>query len=134
MSLHIAAGAMEQLDMAFPGHVAGLPACVLVHSGANRCFVDRAFVSQHKLRQYPPSGLLHCAGQQSAPVRNLVLARVKMQSLSEEVKFFVVDMPTPGLHAVLGQSWLREHKAVISYVDGYVKFGMGVGALIDLDD
>ena len=95
----------------------GVPACALDDSGANRCFVDRAFVS-HKLRQYPPSGLLHCAGQQSAPVRNFVLAHVKMQSLSEEVKFFVVDMPTPGLHAVLGQSWLREHKAVISYVDG----------------
>ena len=122
MSLHIAAGAVEQLDMAFPGHVAGVPACVLVDSGANRCFVDRAFVLQHKLQEYLTSGLLHCAGQQSAPVKSFVLARVKMQALSEQVKLFVVDMPTPGLHAVLGQSWLREHKAVISFVDGCVKF------------
>ena len=49
MSLHVAAGAVEQLDMAFPGHVAGVPACVLVDSGANRCFVDRAFVVERKL-------------------------------------------------------------------------------------
>ena len=52
MDLHVAAGVVEQLDMAFPGHVAGIPACVLVDSGANRCFVDRAFVVEHKL----PSG------------------------------------------------------------------------------
>ena len=34
-------------------------------------------------------------------------------------------MPTPGLHAVLGQSWLQAHKAVISFVDGCVKFWKG---------
>ena len=60
---------------------------MLVDSGANRCFVDRAFVLQHQLQEYPASGLLHCAGQQSAPVKSFVLARVKLQSLSEEVKF-----------------------------------------------
>lgn len=125
MSLHIAAGEVEQLDMAFPGHVAGVPACVLVNSGANRCFVDRAFVLQHELQEYPTSGLLHCVGQQSAPVKSFVLACAKMQALSEQVKYFVVGMPTPGLHAVLGQSWLQEHKAVISYVDGCVKFWRG---------
>ena len=43
-------------------------------------------------------------------MKSFVLARVEMQSLSEEVKFFVVDMPTLGLHAVLGQSWLCEHR------------------------
>ncbi|KAL3149419.1 hypothetical protein ABBQ32_002213 [Trebouxia sp. C0010 RCD-2024] len=117
MSLHVAAGAVEQLDMAFPSHVAGVPACVLVDSGANRCFVDRAFVLKHKLQESPTSGLLSCAGQQSARVKRFVKARVKVQGLSEDVRCFVVNMPTPGLHVVLGQPWLREHKAVVSYAD-----------------
>ena len=72
MRLHIAAGVVEQSDMAFPGHVAGVLACVPV------CFIDHAFVLQHKLQEYLTSGWLHCAGQQSTPVKSLVMARVRL--------------------------------------------------------
>ena len=125
MTLHVSSADVGQLDMAFPGSVDCVPACVLVDSGASQCFVDRAFVLQHKLQEFPAAGLLHCAGQQSAPVKGYVKARVRVQALSEVVKMFVVDVPTPGLHVILGQDWLRQRKGVVSYADGCVNFWRG---------
>ncbi len=51
--------------------------------------------------------------------------RVKCQALSEVIKMYVVDMPSPDLHVVLGQSWLKSRTAVISYADKHVMFWQG---------
>lgn len=41
--------------------------------------------------------MLSCVGQKGVPVRSFVQARVKVQSLSEVVRFFVVDVPAINL-------------------------------------
>ena len=64
------------------------------------------------------------AGQKSVPVSSFVRERVKCQALSEVMKMYVVDMPHH-LHVVLGQSWLKSRKAVISYADKRVMFWQG---------
>ena len=38
---------------------------------------------------------------------------------------YVVNMPSPNLHVVLGQSWLKSHNAAISYADKCVLFWPG---------
>ena len=124
MCLH-ATGDVGQLLMSFPGVVSDCPACIIADSGASHEFIDRAFVVKHGLREYAASGSVSVAGQKSVPVAGFVRARVKCQGLSEVIKMYVVDMPSPNLHVVLGQSWLRSHNAVISYADKCVRFWQG---------
>ena len=38
---------------------------------------------------------------------------------------FVVDMPTPNLHVVLGQGWLKAYRAVLFFADGCVRLWQG---------
>ena len=47
---------------------------------------------------------------------------VQVQSLSEAVKLLVIDLIGGKLHAILGQTWLSEHKAVISFRDKAVRY------------
>ncbi len=124
MSLHATCDA-GQLLMSFPGVVSDQPACVVADSAATHAFNDRAFVSKHGLREYAASGSVSVAGQKSVPVSSFVRERVKCQALSEVIKMYVVDMPSPNLHVVLGQSWLKSRNAVISYADKRVMFWQG---------
>ena len=65
---------------------------------------------------------MSCAGGKSVPVTGYVLACMQVQVLSETVKMYVVDMPSPNVHVILGQTWLKEHKVVISYAANCVMF------------
>jgi len=51
--------------------------------------------------------------------------RVQVQSLSEVVKLLVIDLIGGKLHAILGQTWLSEHQAVISFRDKVVRYYSG---------
>ena len=125
MSLHATCDA-GQLMMSFPGVVSDQPACVVADSAATHAFIDLAFVLKHGLREYAACGSVSVAGQKSVPVSSFVRERVKCQALSEVIKMYVVDMPSPNLHVVLGQSWLKSRNAVISYADKCVMFWQGV--------
>lgn len=59
MTLH----AVLQLGIAFAGLVAGVPACVLVDSGANRNFIDHALVVQHGLQEEYPTHAELCGSE-----------------------------------------------------------------------
>ena len=65
---------------------------------------------------------MNCAGRKRAPVSGYVFGRVKVQALSEVVQLFVLDVPSPSLHVIMGQSWLVQHNAVLSYADRRVLF------------
>lgn len=51
--------------------------------------------------------------------------RVQVQSLSEAVKLLVIDLIGGKLLAILGQTWLSEHKAVIPFRDKVVRYYSG---------
>ena len=99
-----AGGEAEQLVMSFPGVVDDCPACVLDDSGASH---NLAVVAKQGLRGHAASGVVSAAGQKSVPVKSYVQTRVRCQALSEVIKLYVVDMPAPNLHVVLGQCWLK---------------------------
>ena len=54
--------------------------------------------------------------------RLYVHVRVQIQSMSQVVKLLVIDLTGGKLQAILGQSWLSEHSAVISFRDKVVRY------------
>ncbi len=103
----------QPLLMTFSGHVAGHFARTLVDGGATDNLVDAAFVSAKGLKVHKCEGHVLAAGKDSVAIQGYVTEGVRIQSLSEEIKVYVIDLPGQGLQAVLGQGWLLDHKAVI---------------------
>ena len=62
----------------------------------------------------------------SVPIQGYVRERMQIQSLAEDLKLYVIDLPDKKVHAVLGQSWLVKHQAVISFSEKCVFFCKGV--------
>ena len=115
--------AANALLFTFSGHVAGFPADVLVDSGATHNFCDHAFAVKHGLNIQPCEGSVLSAGN-SVPVVGYVRERVQIQSMAEDVKMLVIDLPDNRLHAVL--AWLVQHRAVISFNERCVMYRRGV--------
>ena len=101
----------------FPGLVAGVPAKIAVDNCATHNFCEHAFAVKHGLDVQPCSGSVVCAGTESVPIKSCVHVRVQIQSMSQVEKLLVIDLTGDKLHAILGQSWLVEHSAVISFRD-----------------
>jgi hypothetical protein len=82
-----------------------------------------AFVMMHLhgLDVQPCSGNVIRAGTETVPIKGYMNVRVQVQALSEVVKLHVVDLIGGKLHAILGQTWLSEHQAVISFHDKVVR-------------
>ena len=87
--------------------------------------MDRAFASEHGFEVHQSSGSVLVAGGNATPIQGYVNARVKVQSLNEELKLHVVDVPSRDVHAVLGQSWLKQHRAVMCFDESCVRFWRG---------
>ena len=115
----------QDLLFTFAGRVGGAVANVAVDNCATHSFCDHAFAVKHGLDVQPCSGSVICAGTETVPVKGYVNGRVQMQSLSEVVKLLVIDLIGGKLHAILGQTWLSEHQAVISFRDKVVRYYSG---------
>ncbi|DBA93382.1 TPA: hypothetical protein ACH3X2_003653 [Trebouxia sp. C0005] len=115
----------QRLLTTFAGRVAGQFARVLIDTGATDHYVDAAFATANALHVIRCDGHVLAAGKERIAVHDYVKARVSIQSLAEDVKLHVVDLPGNSLQAVLGQSWLREHSAIISYIDSCVMYFSG---------
>ncbi len=100
--------------MTFPVYVVDHSAKTLADGGATHKYIDAAFAAAKGLKFHKCSGRLLAA-----------FVRIRIQSLSEEVKLYVIDLPGKEMHAVLGQSWLLHHNAVMSYADKCVLFHAG---------
>lgn len=77
---------------------------------------------KHGLDVQPCSGNVVSAGTESVPIKGYVHVRVQIQSMSQVVKLLVIDLTGGKLQAILGQSWLSEHSAVISFRDKVVRY------------
>jgi hypothetical protein len=115
----------QPLLMTFPGYVADHSAKTLIDGGATHNYIDAAFAVAKGLKIHKCSGRVLAAGTEDAPIKGYVVERIRIQSLSEEVKLYVIDLPSKEMHAVLGQCWLLHHNAVISYADKCVMFHAG---------
>ena len=111
-----------ELLFTFPGLVAGVPARIAVDNCATHNFCDHVFAVKQGLDVQPCNGSVVCAGTESVPIKGCVHVRVQIQSMSQVVKLLVIDLTGDKLHAKLGQSWLVEHGAVISFRDKVVRY------------
>ena len=103
----------QPLLMTFGGHLAGHPAKALFDGGATHNYIDAAFAEAKGLQIHKCTGQVLSAGSESVAIKGYVVERIRMQSLSENVKLYVIDLPCKDMTAVLGQGWLLAHKAVI---------------------
>ena len=124
MVINVAPGA-EQVTMSMPGFVDSHASCMLFDSGATHDYIASAFVAKCGIQRYSDEERVSCAGGTSVLVTNYVLAQVQLQALSEIVKMYAVDMRTPNVHVILGQAWLKAHKALISHATKFVMFWQG---------
>ena len=107
----------QPLLMTFLVYVADHSAKMLADGGATHKYIDAAFAAAKGLKFHKCSGRVLAAGT--------VVERIRIQSLPEEVKLCVIDLPGKEMHAVLGQCWLLHHNAVMSYADKCVLFHAG---------
>ena len=107
--------------MSTPGVVSDQPACVVADPAATHALIV-LLCWKLGLGEDAVSGSVSVAGQKSVPASSFVRERVKCQALSDVIKMYVVDMPSPNMHVVLHQSWLKSRNAVISYADKRVMF------------
>ncbi len=90
-----------------------------------RNYIDAAFAAAKSLKVHTCSGHVLAAGTEDVRIKGYVIERMRIQSLSEEVKLYVIDLPSKEMHAVLGQCWLLRHNAVVSYAEECVVFHAG---------
>ena len=105
--------------------VAGQSAKVLIDSGATDKYVDAAFAAANGLQVTKCEGHVLVSGKEQIAIHGYVHTHLHIHSFSEEIKLFIIDLPGNSMQAVLGQSWLKAHKAVISYVDNCVPYFSG---------
>ena len=103
--------------MTFQGHLAGHSVNTLFDGGATHNFVSAAFAAAKGLKIHACNGQVLAAGTADIAIQGYVCERVQIQNLSEVVKMYVIDLHGQAMQAVLGQGWLLDHKAVISYFD-----------------
>ena len=107
------------------GHLAGHPVCALFDGGAMHTFVSVAFAAAKGLKVHPCVGQVLAAGTSSVAVQGYVYECLRIQSLSVDVKMYVIDLPRQAMQAVLRQCCLLEHKVVVSYIDRCVMYFQG---------
>ena len=111
--------------MTFPGYVADHSAKTLVDGGATHNFIYAAFAAAKGLKVQTCRGRVLAAGTEDVHIKGYVVERIRIQSLSEEVKLYGIDFPSKEMHAVLGQCWLLHHSAVISSAEKCVMVHAG---------
>ena len=80
----------QPLLMTFPGYVADYPAKTLVDGGATHNYIDAAFAAAKGLKVHTCSGHILAAGTEDVHIKGYVVERIRVQSLSEEVKLYVI--------------------------------------------
>ncbi len=112
----------QPLLMTFPGYVADHSA---VDGGATHNYIHAVFDAAKGLKVHTCSRRVLAAGTEDVHIKGYVVERICIQSLSEEVQLYVIDLPSEEMHAVLGQCWLLHPNAVISYAEKCVMFHAG---------
>jgi hypothetical protein len=106
----------RKLTMMWQGHLAGLPATVLVDTGASDNFMSAVIARQLGLRVVPlhASESITVADGRTVAVAGMVVCRLKLQGYTAALRFYVTDLPGD-YDAFLGNAWLLAHNASIDF-------------------
>ena len=119
------------LDMLFAGKVSGgkaniavSDAHILVDSGATAPFMSPGFAARLGLRLKRCNDFVTLADGSRAPVLGTATAKLVLGPFASRVKFLVAPL-SQQFDVILGNSWLRHHKAVINYKDTSLALSKG---------
>jgi hypothetical protein len=130
---HSAAALTHGLDMLFTGRVAGSDAQVLItaaniliDSGATAPFISPECADRLQLhiRRTRPGGVIRLADGTSVPSQGTCVATLTIGSFRSKLELIVAPL-SQQFDVILGNSWLKQHDAVINYRDETVTLFRG---------
>ena len=101
----------------------GIPAIVLVDSGATSQFISSSFVTEHNIKSSPlpkQDFVTLANGSQQAASSIVESACVSISSYTDKIDF--VALPLVGYDAILGMSWLTKYNPTIDWRNRSIKF------------
>ena len=101
--------------MTFSARVNKHDASVLIDSGATHCFIDNAYIREHTLSVVPQQGQVACEGETLVPTHGFTKVKLDMQEFHGVIKCYAIDLPLQGVDMILGETWLKPHKAQLIY-------------------
>jgi RNase H-like domain found in reverse transcriptase/Reverse transcriptase (RNA-dependent DNA polymerase)/Integrase zinc binding domain/Chromo (CHRromatin Organisation MOdifier) domain/Retroviral aspartyl protease len=119
--------------MLFAGHVAGsdahvlmTPANILVDSGATAPFISPECVERLQLpvRRTKHNGVIRLADGTSVPSQGTCVATLTIGPFRSKIELIVAPL-SQQFDVILGNSWLKQHEAMINYRDETVTLTRG---------
>jgi len=111
----------SSLLMSFQCIASGIPACVLVDTGASDAYVSSAFVERCGFRVEPSQATITMADGTVTTVMGTCHIRMRLGQYNSLLRFYVAEL-SDDWDLILGQSWLRPHSAVIDYSSNTITF------------
>ncbi|KAJ9513216.1 hypothetical protein QJQ45_029520 [Haematococcus lacustris] len=109
----------ESLHFAFAGHLNEHPARVLCDTGATHSFVSASFVAAHAVPVHMLKHMQewHAANNTVLSCSQFVKAELRLPGVTVPCQLNVMPSLLPDFDVLLGNDWLNEHEAVMSYQD-----------------
>jgi RNase H-like domain found in reverse transcriptase/Reverse transcriptase (RNA-dependent DNA polymerase)/Integrase zinc binding domain/Chromo (CHRromatin Organisation MOdifier) domain/Retroviral aspartyl protease/Integrase core domain len=105
------------LAMQFRGKVGGAEALVLLDSAASHCFLSKAFVERHGIKVETCNDVeVELGNGLSSPILGKCHVKVKLQHFFGSAYCYVTQT-APHCDVILGDEWLKSHKALLNYAE-----------------
>jgi hypothetical protein len=114
------------------GTIAGVPAKILVDSGASHMYVNSSFVAEHSLSSLVDDSssvrlsVTLADGTSKSSGGILKSAPVHISTYVDELDFTITDLK--GYDAIFGMSWLKLYNPVIDWWKGTISFVQGASS------
>lgn len=102
------------LSMLFVGLVDGMPAAILLDSGATHSFIDTAVAQQLELQLESVQGSVTAASGHASPIQGCVTASIQFKQHSSTASLLACSL-TGQFQVVLGEDWLSANGAHLNY-------------------
>ena len=107
--------------MLFHGALAGLSAVILADSGASHTMINQSYAPLDQLKIRPcPYPTANLANGVSVGLLGQTTVKIGLGKTSVTVTALVLPTLVPGVHVILGDEWLTNHKVRIDYETLYV--------------
>ncbi len=110
----------QSLTFRYLGQAAGLPASILLDSGASDNFISAAFAAKAQLRVTAPTRAqqVRTAGGDLVPLQGQCTFKLKIQDYSSTITALVMPDMLPHTDLILGDRWLQHEGATLCYQTG----------------
>ena len=96
----------NRLTMRVQGKVAGVPASILLDTGASDIFVSTKFAKQLGIKARPSYATINLANGTAIQVKGTCNLQLKLDAYCDQLTFYVIDLSTD-FDIILGNSWLK---------------------------